>query len=293
MAGVVGMDRAAIVRIELGRAPLKYKAARAIIHFLEGNPVWVATGRGKSRPSFPLPLASDLGVDDNMSFSEVFDAHFSKYFDSASKSPEAGSSEAASQLSLSASIRHDLIGVLSERLRLWFRQVPDASLVEFMQSLVKCGDLLSLGFGRDDWKEELARRGRMDALDPAATPTSAGVGVAEQAENILLTDASSHAKLHPVKSQLDNLLAGLDRIIKEPGKKTELAEFLGAPLASVSRWLSDKREPGREITLKMLRWVELQERQQNTPGSATNTAKGKTQLGKSSYEKPKPSPNRE
>jgi hypothetical protein len=32
-------------------------------------------------------------------------------------------------------------------------------------------------------------------------------------------------------------------------------------LASVSRWLSGEREPGGEIALLMLKWVELQERQ--------------------------------
>ena len=108
---------------------------------------------------------------------------------------------------------------------------------------------------------------------------------AETREKNMLTEAATCAKLPPVKSQLDNLLAKLDRLIKVPGNKTKLADFLDAPLASVSRWLSGKREPGREITLKMLRWVELQECQPNALGSTTNTAKGKTQVRKSSNEK--------
>jgi hypothetical protein len=81
------------------------------------------------------------------------------------------------------------------------------------------------------------------------------------------------------------LLAKLNRLTQEPGKKTELADFLGAPLASVSRWLSGKRDPGGETTLKLLRWVQEQESQPKAPGSATNAAKGKTQVHKSSYEK--------
>jgi transcriptional regulator with XRE-family HTH domain len=104
-------------------------------------------------------------------------------------------------------------------------------------------------------------------------------------ENKVLTEAATRAKLAPVKSQLDDLLAALNRLTKESGKKTELADFLGAPLASVSRWLSGEREPGGETTLKMLHWVQEQERQQNTLGSATNTTKGKTQVRKSKYEK--------
>jgi predicted transcriptional regulator len=101
----------------------------------------------------------------------------------------------------------------------------------------------------------------------------------------LLTGVDDYVKLPPVKSHLDHLLAEFDRLIKEPRKKTELADFLGAPMASVSRWLSGKREPGRNTTLKMLRWVERQERQQNTLRTGTNSTKGKTQVRKSAHEK--------
>ena len=102
----------------------------------------------------------------------------------------------------------------------------------------------------------------------------------------LLTSVAASGKLSPVKSQLKNLLADLNRLTKESGKKTELAEFLGAPLTSVSRWLSGEREPGGETTLRLFHWVKQQERQPNTPGSATNTAKGQTQVSKTSYDKP-------
>jgi len=286
MARVVGVDRAAIVRIELGRAPLRYKEARAILHFLEGNPVWVATGHGSPRPGFMLPLASDLRIDESTKFSEVFDAHLSKYLLASSEPPKAGQDKAGTEIPLSASIRHDLIGVLTERLQRWFREVPEASLVEFMQSLVKFGDLMIIHHGRDDWKRELVRRGYMDALDTPPRALRSGRAGAEPGERKVLTHVAASGKLPPVKSQLKNLRADLARLTAEPGKKTKLADFLGAPLTSVSRWLSGEREPGGETTLQMLRWVQEQERQQNTLGSAINTAKGKTQVSKSSYEKP-------
>jgi hypothetical protein len=106
-------------------------------------------------------------------------------------------------------------------------------------------------------------------------------------ENKMLTEAATRAKLPPVKSQLESLLAKFDRLIKQPGKKTELADFLGAPLASVSRWLSGKREPGRNIALEMLRWVELQERQQKrSPGGVSPPPGRKTQSQESNEKKP-------
>jgi outer membrane biogenesis lipoprotein LolB len=70
-----------------------------------------------------------------------------------------------------------------------------------------------------------------------------------------------------VKAQLPHLLKRLALATKESGRMSELADFLGmatgkrVPLASVSRWLSGKREPGGEITLQLLHWVEHQERQ--------------------------------
>ena len=76
-----------------------------------------------------------------------------------------------------------------------------------------------------------------------------------------LTNTSIRGKQVEVKSQLPSLLDRLNRATSETGKISALADFLGAPLASVSRWLSGKREPGGEITLKMLKWVEQQERQ--------------------------------
>jgi transcriptional regulator with XRE-family HTH domain len=112
-----------------------------------------------------------------------------------------------------------------------------------------------------------------------------------KSENILLTTSSTSEKLPPVKSQLDNLLATLNRVTKERGKKTALADFLGAPLASVSRWLSGETEPGGETTLRLLEWVQAEEVKPKSPGSATTPPERKTQLRKSTvYEKAKSNP---
>lgn len=70
-----------------------------------------------------------------------------------------------------------------------------------------------------------------------------------------LTNAESSINFAPVKAQLPNLLEELKHATAAPGKKTELAKFLGAPLASVSRWLSGEREPGGETVLKMQAWL--------------------------------------
>jgi DNA-binding transcriptional regulator YiaG len=75
-----------------------------------------------------------------------------------------------------------------------------------------------------------------------------------------LTHISVSAKRGDVKAQLPNLLERLRKATAERGKKSTLAKFLGVPLANVSQWLSGVREPGGETTLRMLHWVEQQER---------------------------------
>jgi hypothetical protein len=76
-----------------------------------------------------------------------------------------------------------------------------------------------------------------------------------------LTNVSELVNVGSVKAQGPNLLERLKKATQERGKKSALAKFLGVPLVRVSQWLSGDREPGGETTLKMLHWVEQQERQ--------------------------------
>jgi transcriptional regulator with XRE-family HTH domain len=109
----------------------------------------------------------------------------------------------------------------------------------------------------------------------------------------LLTDVNASGNVLPVKSTMANLLDRLNKATSQRGMKSKLAKVMGVPLANISQWLSGAREPGGETTLRLLHWVGQQERQQNTPGSAINTAKGKTQVRSSTvYEKAKSSPTK-
>jgi transcriptional regulator with XRE-family HTH domain len=91
-----------------------------------------------------------------------------------------------------------------------------------------------------------------------------------------LTDVTLTDNIPLVQSPMANLLDRLNKATSQRGQKTALAKRFGVPLANVSQWLSGEREPGGETTLRLLNWVEQQERQQRTPGSAINTAKGKS-----------------
>lgn len=110
-------------------------------------------------------------------------------------------------------------------------------------------------------------------------------------ENKVLTNVTATDNVPPVKSTMANLLERLNKATSQRGMKSKLAKVMGVPLANISQWLSGTREPGGETTLRLLHWVEQQERQPNTPGSAINTTKGKkTQIHSQIVYETKPSP---
>ena len=76
-----------------------------------------------------------------------------------------------------------------------------------------------------------------------------------------LTNVALSDNISGVKDQLPTLLKRLNDATRERGTKTALAKFMGVKLPTISRWLSGEKEPGGETTLRLLHWVEQQERQ--------------------------------
>jgi transcriptional regulator with XRE-family HTH domain len=118
------------------------------------------------------------------------------------------------------------------------------------------------------------------------TEGSAPKSPPENSAKRVLTPISAGANLASVKSPLAQLLERLNRATVAKGRKAELAEYLKAPRPCVSDWLSGKREPSGETTLRLLQWVEQWEAQQKqNPGSVSAPPGPKTRVRKSGYEK--------
>jgi DNA-binding XRE family transcriptional regulator len=279
----IGVTRDRVASVENKRVSLKWPMGFAICRSFNVSQLWLAKGVEPIHPFFDLHGTQDWNaIPDATPFSVVCNGPLSE--DLALRHDLLMESAGAiSRPGLASAFYAKAQDYLNEELAL----VPEVCRLAFLDGLPAALTRLAAKVEVRSIQDVLQNISKNEEAKPSAAPEAC-----KNKSTSLLTEPASYAKLVPVKSQLDNLLAGLDRLVKEPGSKTALADFLGAPLASVSRWLSGKREPGREITLKMLRWVEQQERQQNTPGSATNTTKGKTQLSKSSYEKPKPGPKK-
>ena len=71
-----------------------------------------------------------------------------------------------------------------------------------------------------------------------------------------LTSDSPKSNNADVKSQIQKLIERVNRKATKPGAKAELARELDVAPARVSEWLSGKKEPGGEYTLRLLKWVE-------------------------------------
>ncbi len=112
----------------------------------------------------------------------------------------------------------------------------------------------------------------------------------ENTKKLGLTNVSVNENTPTVQLTLPKLLQRLRAATEHFGARAELARFLDAKPAQVTTWLSGKREPGGSYTLAMLQWVEAMEAKQKSPGSVDTAARAKTQLRKSSYEKPKSGP---
>jgi len=142
----------------------------------------------------------------------------------------------------------------SDAWRLYTRLIIDVSQLIFRKML--SFQISQNSLERYRWLVEIATNPN------AVIPFLSDTGDAKGQENIKnnLPKAESDAKDVGVKAHLPQLLERLKRATVASGSKSDLADFLGVPLASVSRWLSGDREPGGEYVLQMLTWVERQER---------------------------------
>jgi transcriptional regulator with XRE-family HTH domain len=223
------LTRSQLANIETGRTMLNFQTGWKACKLLDADQYYVATGDEPTRPFHAVNL-SDLNVE----------IHPTDSFRRACLGP----------LMLELQIRRGD----ARQLHATFQ--PDTLVSSYRRSITNIVRTIITQTPAD--------------IRPSVLEALAGV-LAEfqprsKSSKTVLTETESTGRTIDVKPILPNLLARLRKATEEPGKKSELAKFLDAPLASVSRWLSPdpkvQREPGGEIALKMLHWVEAQERKQ-------------------------------
>lgn len=79
------------------------------------------------------------------------------------------------------------------------------------------------------------------------------------------------------------------RILRVCSNKSELARRLGVTSSHIQKWITAREyEPGGEVTLAMLDWVQAEEaKQTKSPGRALTRPEPKTRKTKAYYDKRK------
>jgi len=270
-AASIGYGTERIASVEAGRAPVRYEVFRAASKRYELSPQWLATGAGSPKSWGPF---DDSAFAQNILPRALFTAVYDRFI--------------AEQLTKQQE-------ELAELENLHAKPPPHlrSELLEY------CGKLEALAkeacnLAKEGHKYELLAKAIRRRLNPSgqkenteywtavqalAKQIPRRLNVSDQEENNLLTGITRERKMAGV-TEIQLLLMRLKRAL-EGMKRGDLARSLKVPLPRVSEWLSGRVMPSGETTLRLLRWVERQERQQNTLGSAMNTAKGKTQVRKS------------
>jgi transcriptional regulator with XRE-family HTH domain len=294
-----------IARVELGRMALRYLDAKKLLRGLSAggpirtdlrpvSPLWLAEGKDPIDVNWPLILPDNhhLGAAPSASFSSVISAHRALLYALINDPTTALLPESwlAPYLSHWENFRLHAItfgGVASLLERLFLSSVekldPKSTqaailLADYRAALAEIAFLQS-------WKAKKTNLGLawFDAeRDRGGNPEE------KEISQQVLTVVSGHANLPDVKSPLAQLLERLNQATAVKGRKAELAKHLNAPRPCVSDWLSGKREPSGETTLRLLQWVEQQERQQNKSADSVSAPPApKTQSKVPNEKKPK------
>jgi transcriptional regulator with XRE-family HTH domain len=297
LAHCLGIDRSVITRIENGRAPLKFGLAAQILPFLHASPLWLATGQGDRRPFLYLPPPEELGVSEKSLFSEVFDVHLVHHLAPKYASPILN--EVVAWINPDRSGYRDSVTILlAEILSEFLDELPDESLDDFVNNLPKLLRDFLKTFPKDQWGVIVQRRRHRIAVKKRRVKWEAEARL-EQVARLEAAEAKKKSKLNVDTLLAPAIMGGVNSetgywkaLVKRVcaltsalGEKAQLAREMNTTRQAVNKWLSGKGAPSAEITLRLLRWVGQREQKQNTPGSADNAAKGKTQVRKSSYEK--------
>ena len=258
-AGQLGITKDQLASVEYGRTPLRYDIAWRLRQTFGISLRWLEAGF-----SFPdafeldgLPTPAATGLPVRALLSEVV----RKFQSTAAPAPKVIRPQAkeAPELVTEAMYRASSEALLKARIEEWIARLPDGRVPCFTEQISAVGEALVVSFPKEP--VGVVQRRREEIMWQRMRVTNARKMLdAAALQKKMLTGAAISGTMPSVKSQVDNLVVTLNRLTGKRGKKTELARFLGAPLASVSRWLSGDRVPGADTTLSMLTWVKQQER---------------------------------
>jgi transcriptional regulator with XRE-family HTH domain len=231
--------------IEYGRTPLRASIADKIGAKFDVSLVWLAEGRGRMNPCGGLISVVRPEIKPGELLSRACTSELKKAFQDHSFFSEfcfAAILTGVAGLPKGKNIERYLLG-LHHAIDESFQDLPHEGREKLLNVMVRA--LASFACDRELGAED---PGQSEHANSKNSPL----------QNLSETDKYSH--MGPLWPKFQERVK---KATEQRGQKTALAKFLDVPLSSVSQWLSGDREPGGETTLRMLRWVELQQGRQS------------------------------
>jgi len=231
MAQMVSTTRDQLASIEYGRNPLRYWLADQVCEKLDVCQQWLATGNDPVRGYVRLPLEIGLDIKSKELFSAAWERKVGHRVRRRANETQAMSQILADDPNASEKILENRLYCLTQIAR---QRIPPERFHEYFDALTA-----------------------QTALFIQALP----IGNSEGRVKNDLTTYPEKGTSESVKPILPTLIERLRLATKERGRKAELALWLGVSPQKVTDWLSGRIEPSGENTLRLLKWVEQQERQ--------------------------------
>ncbi len=281
------VDSEVLSRVENFRAPMRIGVFRKVAARFPLNPRWLATGEGPRSFPVDVPRLADLGVAPEDLFSKVYQSKISPIL-----GIEAGAESAVDVIETSTEEvfaatprgRYAAATRLREDLNFWISRVPDNELTRFVQEArAAMSDLLDRYSAASS--EEVTSRFRLleqlqdeavfrgELFQSGSERLSYGLalrGVQRfgRASDLRLTEQAEKLIYEPVPAKLlQGLLQRLRKATAARGMKLELAKWMKVHPQCITDWLTERKEPSGETTLRLLRWVTQREQQHQPPGS--------------------------
>jgi transcriptional regulator with XRE-family HTH domain len=250
----IGIQRQRLASYEEGRAPVRFDLALRVCHNFIISEKWLADGEGKMRSV--MDLMSDaiiLKIPADLSFGAAYDKFLGKRYEEISRGLDKDW-RLVLQPDENQTIYRNLLQMLGDK---WTEDLPEDEQYRFFRNLVEAGDSMVR------FREQTGRFHKMFKLYDFDGSEFTSIVTAQINPETDLTNPATRFSVPFVKGEWTVLKRRLQGATVKPGAKTMLAKYLGVDLTRVSQWLTDSknaREPGAEYALKMLRWVEQQER---------------------------------
>ena len=239
---VSGMTAGRIARIEWGRTFFLYEDFLQLMPWLLGgpnslasmrpiNPLWLCDGKEPTRLEWPLLLPSTefLGIRFNIGFKDFVEEN---------------------RTILTALIYDRDRCVLPPKwLMPYFKHgswlKAKSEQIDQYCDIVEDIEQRSVEAAPDDCQEKIEAASARSARD-----------LHKELQKKGLTVSSLKGNRGGVMSEIEKLISKVKSKAAKPGAKADLARELNVDPARISEWLSGKKEPGGEYTLRLLCWVE-------------------------------------